>query len=158
MSLSSTYPNTLTLPNGVLINYNEVPVPNTSYSKIVLEDGTVAVLLHGDYGGGWSTGNCPAKYKQQFILDSRIVLYVLSAEFKTHFDQRDCSSNEVINVYNNFMISIIPDVNDFLRPDDAETFGKLVVRFVPENTIFRINQYDGLERIEIFDLKNYVSS
>jgi hypothetical protein len=76
----------ITLPNGVIANYKLVPVPNTSYSKVVLEDGAVAVLIHGDYGGGWSTGNVPSGKEHQYIFDSRIVLFVLSDEYKKLFN------------------------------------------------------------------------
>ncbi len=154
MSSISNYPNTLTLSNGVINNYKEVTVPNTSYSKVVFEDGTVAVLVHTYYGGGWSTNYFDSPTKQhQYVFDSRIVLYVLSDEFKKHFSTRKIT-DEATKTYEDMMNSIFPNM---IHPC-VDSFAKLVVKFIPENTMFRIHEYDGAEGIEIFNPNNYMTS
>ncbi len=145
----------ITLANGVRINYKLVPVPNTSYSKVVLEDGNVAVLIHGEYGRGWSTGNIPLGKKHQYIFDSRIVLYVLSDEFKQLFNSDEPITNTASLVaYDDLMNSIFPDE---ISPG-PNAFSKLVVDFIPENTRFRINEYDGSECVEVLDHNNYMAA
>lgn len=144
----------ITLPNGVF-NYKLVPVPNTSYSKVLLEDGTVAVLIHCGYGGGWSTGYVPPGKEHQYIFDSRIILYVLSDEYKTLFNSRkQITSTASLEAYDNLMNSIFPDE---ISPG-PKAFSRLVVKFIPENTQFRITEYDGAEAVEILDLNNYMSA
>ncbi len=145
----------ITLPNGVRTNYKLVPVPNTSYSKVVLEDGKVAVLIHGGYGRGWSTGNVPLGKKHQYIFDSRIVLYVLSDEYNTLFNSHEPITNTASLVaYDDLMNSIFPDE---ISPG-PNAFSKLVVDFIPENTRFRINEYDGSECVEVLDHNNYMAA
>ncbi len=141
----------ITLPNGDRANYKVVPVPNTSYLKVVLEDGTVAVLIHGEYGGGWSTGFVPPDKKHQYIFDSRIVLFVLSDEYKKLFNAHKKNTN---TAYEDLMNSIFPDE---ISPG-PKAFSRLVVKFIPENTQFRITEYDGAEAVEILDLNNYMSA
>jgi hypothetical protein len=159
MSSVSNYSNTFTLPNGVLINYKEVPVPNTSYSKVVLEDGTVAILIHADHGAGWSSScACPDNKKHQFVFDSRLVLFVLSDKFKTLFNRRNRITAEAVCAYQDLMTPIFPDLEDYYSIKDANIFSRLEVRFIPENTPFRITEYDGAEGIEIFDMNNYMFS
>ncbi len=157
MSTTTNYNLTLTHPNGVLINYKEVPVPNTSYSKVVLEDGHVAVILHRDYGGGWSTGYY-SEHSHQLIFDSRLVLYLLSNEYKTLFNTRKPITEAATHAYQKLMSSIFPDMELFNNDSNARTFAKLAVDFIPENTLFRITEYDGAESVEILDMNNYISA
>jgi hypothetical protein len=144
------YLTNLTLPNGV-IKYTEVPVPNTSYSKIVLEDGTVAILVHDNYGSGWSTGYY-SDNARQLIFDSRIILYVLSNEFKEYFTSQKRTTDKALQIYENLMRPIFPKM-DY---PTADTFSKLSVKFIPERALFRINEYDGVESVELFDINNYM--
>ncbi len=164
---SSDIMKTLTLPTGERVNYKEVPVPNTSYSKVVLEDGNVAIIIHPHHGGGWSTGfysydDDSDDNKQQLIFDSRLVLYLLSDEYKTLFTQKTSSRiykplpDAAIKAYEELMSSIFPHIENL--DHDASTFKKLAVRFIPEHTRFRITEYDGAEGVEILDLNNYMSA
>lgn len=121
----------------------EVKVPNTTYSKLVAEDGSVAVVLSGDYGYGWSSSESDSSVKHQLMLDSRIVRYVLSGENK----------NICENDYNDLMKTIFPELG--YVPGDFDGFCALTVKFIPKNTLFRIQEYDGLESIVLFDPSNY---
>jgi hypothetical protein len=124
----------------------EVKVPNASYSKLVAEDGSVAVVLSGDYGSGWSTETSDSSVKPQLMFDSRIVRYVLSGENK----------NICQDDYNDLMKTIFPDLG--YDPGDFDGFCALTVTFIPKDTLFRIDQYDGAESIVIFDPSNYFTA
>jgi hypothetical protein len=124
----------------------EVKVPNTSYFKLVAEDGSVAVVLAGDYGGGWSSSESDSSVKTQMMFDSRIVRYVLSGENK-NISQED---------YNDLMKTIFPDLGYYRG--DCDGFFSLTVKFIPKDTLFRIQEYDGIESIVLFDPKNYFTA
>ena len=146
---------TLTLPNGIHINYKKVPVANTSYSKIVLENDEVAILICDNK---WSTGHWNNNTtKRQLIFDSEIILYVLSADFKELFNPRYPITEIANELYNEFMRELFPDP-DVIFPS-VEAFSMLSVSFIPKNTIFNIqeNEYGG-EIIEIIDFNNYMSA
>ncbi len=147
---SSDSMKTITTIYGEIINYKEVPVPNTSYSKFLREDGRVAVVTSYD-GGGWSSASeCPPEYKRQFMLDSRIVLFVLSPKYKTRFDSK---------LFKDLMNSIFPTVNipDDYHYRDFWNFERndLEVHYVQEHTMFRIFSYWGQEFIDIPDPDNH---
>ncbi len=201
MSTVSNKQMSLTLPNGngVTINYEEFPVPNTSYSKIILEDGRVAVIVHSNHGNGWSTCFSNKYVKNKLIFDSRLVLYILSAEFQRLFNQRQYRdlpekepdsweetpyedfirsitpisiiTKEAIDAFKALMDSIfseteIDKLNETEMFDldmetsrlDAWTFSKLSIRFVPENSLFRITEDDGAESIDILDIDSYINA
>ncbi len=153
---SSDIMKTLTLPTGERVNYKEVSVPNTTYSKVVLEDGHVAIIIHPVFGGGWSTGYHAYDHNQQFIFDSRIVLYLLSDEYKKLFTQNTRISDAAIKAYAELTRSIFPHMENFDPDCGVRTFTQLVVSFIPEHTRFRIKEYDGAESIEILDLNTYM--
>ncbi len=143
----------ITLSNGDSINYKVVNVPNTDYSKVVLEDGTVAVLV-SDNGGLWASSYAYSPSKQhQCIFDSRIVLYVLSDEFKKHFNNRKIT-DAATKIFDDMMNSIFPHMSH----PNIHCFSDVVVNFIPENTMFRIMESDNGEWIEIFDPNNYMTS
>ncbi len=128
----------------------EVKVPNTSYSKLVAEDGSVAVLMTNDYAG-WSSWEDPS-VKHQMMFDSRIVRYVLSGENK-----KICE-----NDYNDLMKTIFPLLkNSFVEysPGSIGAFWELTVKFIPKDTLFRIGKdHDEGEYLEIFDPRYYFTA
>ena len=143
------------------INYKEVPIPNTSYSKVVLEDGRVGVIIHIGYGGGWSTCYSDLDNYKQYIFDSRLVIYLQSDEYKTLFKRGAPITDEATIAYKKLMISIFPDMEkmkNFGSHRSIETFTELSVSFIPEHTKFRIEENDGAEHVEILDLSSYISA
>jgi len=140
----------------------EVKVPNASYSKLVAEDGSVAVLLTGDYGGGWSTDTYDSIIKHKLMFDSRIALYVLSDEYKNTFTHKYVR-NEKLNkdklkkIYQDLMNDVFSDT-DFDSSYLFSSFANLRVTFIPKDTLFRIDQYDGAESIVLFDQSNYFTA
>ena len=157
MSLMSDYPIIITLPTGETINCKEVPVANTSYSKLVKSDESVAVLYNPDTSRGWSTRICPQfisdkikqmnmyNVKKQLVLDSKIVLAVLSSRVQTDdFVWMDCMD----------YISEWIQERRYLG-DLSESFHNLQVEFIPKNTKFRIEERDSPEFIEIYNPNEY---
>jgi hypothetical protein len=142
--------------NGRVINYKEVAIPGKSYSKLVKADGYVAVLYSPDIGEGWSTHVCNPAIKHQMIFDSRIILYVLSQEFIDYYKNSEFINAEKNDKYKKFIKAIIPDIGN--NEPFVSAFMQLEVVFIREDTMFRINQYDGSESVEIFDPKKYYTT
>ncbi len=155
-------PLTVESTNGVkqTLYFKEVPVAGTNYSKLVTQDKFVAVLISIGFGSGWST-NCKNNYlRKQMILDSHLVQYVASAEFKEYFSEKEKCYNYQTREYFNkelmptfFSEDIITD--QYLS---SSGFSQLSILLVPENSIFCITEYDGSESIEILDLNNYMTA
>jgi hypothetical protein len=144
-------------------SFQEVKVPNTSYSKLVDEDGSVAVLLASDRNP-WTSNvfdlnkQQEKRIKEQMLFDSRIALYVLSDEYKTVFDlhKLQCESAQEKKTYEKLMKTIFPDID--LNSNHYFSFGsfaELKVVFVPKNKAFRIDEYDGTESIVIYNPFQY---
>ena len=150
MSFMFDYPIILTLPTGETINCKEVHVPNTSYSKLVKSDNSVAVLFCPEHGGGWSTHYHSSAAQTQLVFDSRLVQAVLSYEFYTNPQSVYAKCMEYIS---RFPWTQQPYSNNVPHMD---TFSCLQVKFIPKHTMFRIEEYDGAESIEIFHSSKYM--
>jgi hypothetical protein len=148
-----------------MTSFQEVKVPNTSYSKLVSEDGSVAVLLASDRYP-WTSSvfdinkEQEKRIKEQMLFDSRIALYVLSDEYKTLFNlrkfQRECEFAKAEKIYEVLMKTIFPDID--LNCNLYFSFGsfsELKVVFVPKNKAFRIDEYDGCESIVLYNPLKY---
>lgn len=137
---------------NVIINCKEVEVPNTTYSKVITLDGNVAVLYSDKIGGGWST-DASKSIQQQLIFDSRIVLYVLSEEFQGCKTKNQGQYKSDMQ-YPEFIKSILGLHNIHC----LSGFSNLSVKFIPKDTLFRINVYDGLESVEVLDIQKYFTA
>ncbi len=146
-----------------MTSFQEVKVLNTSYSKLVADDGSVAVVLSSGHAG-WSSNvydhNKQQKklIEEQMLFDSRIALYVLSDEYKTIFNWHRLKSEsaQAKKIYENLMKTVFPDIN--LNSDEYfsfMSFAELKVIFIPKNTSFRINEYDGAEGIVVYNPLEY---
>jgi hypothetical protein len=94
------------------------------------------------------------------LFDSKIIKYILSEEFKVIFGSWNgkCRLNEnAIARYYQVMAHIKEEynLNDSYIPM-PEAFANLEVKLVPQDTLFRITEYDGAEKVEIFDIANYI--
>ena len=160
MSFMSNYPIIITLPTGETINCKEVPIPNTSYSKLVKSDESVAVL-YVPYG--WSTMICTKdcckikqmyKYnlKTQLVFDSKIVLAILSSGIHAHkkidYNIYDCM---------NYVFELTKELYPTIQTIFKDSVPHLQVEFVPKNTIFHIGKKgnDNLEYIELYNPLEY---
>ena len=92
----------------------------------VVRDGWVAVVYSPEFGAGWSTWN--PKYPE-ILFDPAIVEFV----------EKDQS--EELQVY---VTLKYPGIND------GGIVG-LTIEWVPQGALFRVNEYDGAESIEVRD-------
>lgn len=104
--------------------------------KKEIRDGMVAVLYSPGYGAGWSTWNYDYP---QLVFDPSVVYMV---EEMNKLDAED-------NAGRNNWVSLIVEYCSKTYPSGY--FGgadDLVVTWIPEGTLFKINEYDGSESIE----------
>lgn len=108
------------------------------------DKGEIGVLVSYWYGAGWSTWN--PEYGIKLALDKRIIDKYLECRKDPIWRKEMCSylDNEVKSEFNNFLSSIGYDKDIFL--------GGLIdceLEFVPAGSAIKINEYDGLESLEI---------
>ena len=131
----------------------EIPVKDDlSYSKLITSNGMVPVLVSEGYGSDWSVYITDAKLKKKIIVDSRLVRYVSSKEFKK---LGKIQSHEFIKLLQTLIPEIGEDVNIFRNK--MNEFEQLIIKFIPSGCVFRIEEYDGNEFIKIFDPNDYIS-
>lgn len=144
------------ISNGVIIKCKEVEFPEKDYSKLVTSDGRVAVLFSPGYGAEWSANTYSIDEKHQLTFDSRIVMKVMSPDFKKTFPE--CHGTHELNrKYYEFINPILLAFERYDIPSYS-AFAQLEVMFIPENTLFRINEYDGSESVEIFDIAKFFTT
>ena len=141
MASSNSTEITIELSNETLY-CKEVRIPGKQYSKLITTEGRTIVLYSPSYGSGWSSW-APGEFAYQLLFDSRIILFLLS---------RNYTCND--KTYYEFMKTIMPE----LIIPQFETFENLHIKYIPEHTMFRINEYDGAESVEIFNPKSYYLS
>ncbi len=140
------------------MSFKEVPIAGTNYSKLITSDGFVAVLVSTGYGSDWSTSCTNPSLCKQMILDSRIIQYVGSEEFKKNFSEEKLYDDMAIDYFQQLMATFFSkDIleNQYLNIDG---FAKLCIQLVIDNSIFRIIEYGGSESIEFFDPNNYMTT
>ena len=92
----------------------------------LVRDGMVAVLYSPDYGSGWYTWN---RNQPELLFDPAIVQLVEEDKFD---ELKTYVTLKYPNIYEGGM-------------------WELKVAWIPEGTMFRINEYDGDESIELKD-------
>jgi hypothetical protein len=97
----------------------------------VVRDGRVAVVYSPEYGGGWSTWN---PRHPEILFDPAIVDFVEKQQWKE------------LEVYVT------------LKYPDIYTGGmeRMTIEWIPQGALFRVNEYDGSESIEIRDDVNWL--
>jgi hypothetical protein len=152
-------PITITIKNvlGKTVTYlcKEVPVSGTNYYKLITQDGLVAALVSSGYGGGWSTSCYEPSLRKQMILDSRLVQYVASEDFKEYFSSNIKNNKEYFTELCNSLFSKDTVEDNYMNIDG---FSQLCIEFIKNDSYFRIVEYDGYESIEIFNPTNYMTT
>ena len=92
----------------------------------LVRDGMVAVLYSPDYGSGWYTWN---RNQPELLFDPAIVQLVEDQKFD---ELKTYVTLKYPNIYEGGM-------------------WELTVAWIPEGSMFRINEYDGAESIELKD-------
>jgi hypothetical protein len=94
-------------------------------------DGMIAILYSPGYGAGWSTWN---RDYEQILFDPEIVVAVEAGDLDL---AREIAQGKYEHGY----------------------FGgarDLKVRWLAKGTLFRINEYDGLESVEVLSFDNFM--
>lgn len=97
-------------------------------------DGNVAILISIGYGAGWSTWG--PWVNRSLAYDKRIVEAFISGISKEDMSE----FLETLGYHDVYMGG----------------FDNLEIEWVPKGTLFRIEEYDGHESIEVFDEKSYI--
>ena len=135
-----SYENIIVDEDDILHMCKEVPT-EYGYSKLVNKKNEVAILYSPGFGAGWSSWT--VQYALQLATDSRIIKY------RFNLDQ----------FYHNIDIeTFIKQINCFELMPYVGDFKKTRIKFIPEGTMFRINEYDGAETIEIYSPDNYMKA
>jgi hypothetical protein len=141
----------------------EVPVSGTTYYKLVTPDGLVAVLVSRGYGSDWSATVRDTYLKEEMALNSFLVQYVSSKDFKKQYaeneDLRNGYNDEVYrDQFEELLQSLIPDISDTILDysNKVHGFAQLSIEFVRTGSIFQIVEYDGNEHIKYYDQTDYI--
>lgn len=134
--------------------FKEISVVGTNYKKLVTSNGSTAIAYSPGYGGGWSTDYTNNK---QMIFDSRLIQLILSDYFKSKFNDKTeyLIQPKDKDYYIQFMKSVFPDIK---YTPNINSFCQLAVEFIPQNTKFKIQEYDGSESIKIFNPNEYFTA
>lgn len=99
--------------------------------------GFVAILVSPGFGAGWSTWANDGVEAEKRMFSPELVHAVLTKTNKV----------EILAIAKR----LFPDFPDVYHGGVED----LVVEWIPEGTLFRINEYDGNETVELFDASNY---
>ena len=97
----------------------------------LIKDGNVAVVYSYDYGAGWSTWG--SDNSEELCTRKEIAEFVLADDYVG---------------LEKFMDENYPDVY-------LGGMKNLSIQWVPLGCLFRINEYDGSESVEVFSGQNY---
>lgn len=123
-------------------------------SRFIREDGKAAVIVSHGFGSGFSSW-----HDRDMAVDGRVVRWLYD-NCSVFSDERE-EDEDYIRVYDDQ----IDDFKDFLNSigyKDVSLYclhgGRdgLSIHYLPTGTVFRINDYDGAESIEILDIKSYI--
>ena len=140
--------------------YTEIPVTGKNYSKLIRSDLSVAIILTQFHGAGWSTNYHTSCDK--LLFDSRLANFLMDDQLYPEYRlllnkenqikwRRHKSTNN--DLYHKFMTEIMQfDEHDI---PCGYGFYALRVAFIEIGTVFRINEYDGQESVEILNMKDY---
>lgn len=109
-------------------------------------DGKVAILVSGGWGAGWSTWN---NQYPEILFDPNIV-YMVEA-----IDKLEAGDDEGVKNWQQNILSYC----EKNYPDGY--FGGidgLYVTYLPQGTLFRIDEYDGSEHVEIKESNNWIEA
>ena len=120
--------------NEVIVNNQPHEIADELYLGKVVRDGKVAVLYSPGYGAGWYTWNLDAG--EVIVFDPTMVKYIEE-------DNKQALQAYVAMKYPNAYAGGVDD---------------LQIRWIPEGTLFRIDEYDGNESIEILGDSSWIKA
>lgn len=103
----------------------------------VVKDGKVAVCYSPGFGAGWSSW-ADDELRETLMFHPAIVNMIL--EDKEHLIDEQWLIKNLGEEYKNVYTGGVRD---------------LLIEWVPQGSLVRINEYDGYESVEIYDTDNY---
>ena len=116
---------------------NEVrEIADEVFTGKVIRDGNVAVLYSPGFGAGWYTWGAGSEYGESVIYDPMLVKYVEEGNYDA-------------------LVSYAA-----MRYPDAYHggLGSLTIAWIPEGTLFQIDEYDGSESIKTMDGSSWLKA
>ena len=104
----------------------------------VIENGFVAVLYSPGYGAGWSTWNYEDGLDEILLFQPALVEMV--------------RNNRLNEIDTDWLVKNLGEEFRYVYCGGAE---QLEIKWLPEGTIFRVDEYDGSESITITDKTTY---
>lgn len=115
-----------------------------SEQKKVVRDGKVAVLYSPGYGAGWFSWNSE---HPDCLFNPELVALV---------EKRNDENYEWVTH------NIREKAEELYGKDDGHFYtggaGALTIEWVPEGTLFRINEYDGYESVILLNEEKYITA
>ena len=151
----------LQVKNRLTIKHHKckkVLVQDELYYKLVTSQDLIPILYSPGYGGTWSAHVGDPAIRKQLVLDSRLIKYVASAEFIENFKSGETKRYSNVDKYLNLVKKIFSNKLGEEEMPDIDAFAQLSITFIPNNTLFRINEYDGSESVEILNTSKYIMS
>ena len=113
-------------------------VADEIYTGRVIRDGQVAVLFSPGFGAGWSSWN--PDFRREMTFDPWIVDLLLNESYNQDEKHQRIEAHCNLKYPGAYLGGV----------------GGLQVAWVPEGTLFRIEEYDGSESIEIHDISDWI--
>ena len=133
-----------------IFHCREVPVEGTTYSKLVTSDDLVAVVVaRRRIGDGWSSRVFYPILKKQMSIDSRIVRYVSSEEFKDKYMEASLDTFDM-EKFDKLVETVFPKVDHESVRYHFQGFTRLSVEFIPDDSKFLVESEHGVERISFY--------
>lgn len=123
-------------------------------SRFIREDGKAAVIVSHGFGSGFSTW-----HERDMAVDGRIVKWLydngnIFSDEKEEDEDYIKVPKDIIEDFKEFLDSIgYKDISLYCL---GEGRSGLSIHYLPVGTVFRINEYDGAESIEVFNTKSYI--
>ena len=120
--------------NDVIVNNQPHELAEELYLGKVVRDGKVAVLFSPGFGAGWSSWN--SELGEDIIFDPTMVKYVEEGNMKA---------------LQTYVAMKYPSAY-------AGGIDNLAIAWITEGTLFRIDEYDGNESIEILGESTWIKA
>jgi hypothetical protein len=117
--------------------------------KLNTDEKYLLVLITCDFGAGWSSWN-RNRLEHRLLTDSKLIYDVVNREIQLESD--DKSIGAYIRVNETYYNNLLGITEESIYYEGLKT---CKVSAIKEGTFFIIEEYDGLEKIIVFDEKKW---
>lgn len=120
-------------------------------------DKLTAVLYAPGFGGGWSTWGSPSMATDPVLIQRLLDESGLMIELPEQDAESVLRVGGLIDkrAFGKFVETYYPDAHLGFEYD---TVSQLAIAFVPQGTLFRVEEYDGSESIEKFNSAGWIQA